>query len=98
MTKEEMDNYIISTIGRMDKPAETPYNEAYLMHNRILSGITKEMHQQRRNEILATTVEDVKEFAAMLKKLVENGCICVVGNETKIEKNRDVFDSVGGIR
>lgn len=46
-----------------------------------LSGITREMREQRRAEMLGATAADFNNFAGMLDAAARNGVICVLGGE-----------------
>lgn len=94
----DIEKYIISTIGDLDIPFATPYQKAYNIENKLAAGITREIDQKIRNEILETTVEDIKGFAKMMKDLMKQDYICVLGNESKINENKDLFDRVERVR
>ncbi|PIQ95550.1 MAG: hypothetical protein COV67_14260, partial [Nitrospinae bacterium CG11_big_fil_rev_8_21_14_0_20_56_8] len=57
-----------------------------------LSGKTFEMKQKFRDELLSTRLEDLKAMAPLFKKIREQGKVCVLGNEDKIQKSRKDFD------
>ena len=58
-----------------------------------LTGVTHEYKQQRREELLSTTLDDIKSYAGLFQQVKEKGNICVLGNEEKINKAKDIFDS-----
>ena len=59
-----------------------------------LAGLTKKEGQKRRDEILATTVEDIRNLAPVIEKVIEANYRCCVGNETKIEQEKELFDKI----
>ena len=36
-------------------------------------------------------MEDIRELSDIIRAIVDEGNICVIGNEKKIEENRDLF-------
>ncbi|HAN08985.1 MAG TPA: hypothetical protein DCP90_00045 [Clostridiales bacterium] len=94
LTKDELDSYIISTIGDEDKPYSTVYQEALNEEYNQACGITKEMRETIRREILETTLEDLRAYSKMIADVMKNGIICVCGNASKIEENEELFDRI----
>jgi len=56
------------------------------------------MLQKERDEILSTTLEDLKGFAKMVDEVMAQNCLCVVGNEKKIEEEKDLFKKILPLR
>jgi len=65
---------------------------------RYLVGDTLAMLQKERDEILGTTVDDLKGFAKMVKEVMAQNYLCVVGNEKKIEEQKDLFKKILPLR
>ena len=40
------------------------------------------------------TQEDIRELARLVEAVLDQGHICVIGNESKIEEDRDLFKEV----
>ena len=89
----DMTKYIIGTISSMDTPL-TPSQRGLRGLNSYLSGITYEDLQRTRNQVLDATVEDIKALAAPVDAAMEQGYICVVGNESVIEANKTIFNNI----
>lgn len=88
--ERDMTKYIIGTISGMD----TPMNPSAVGSRSLslyLSGMTLEDIQKDRNEVLSTTKEDIRGLAELVMSVLKAGNICVVGNEQKIEENKDLF-------
>ncbi len=83
-TEEEMTEYIIGVIGALDIPY-TPSGEAQRALDNYMSGLTHEMIQRSRDEILSTTAEDVRGTADLIEAVLNNSRICVAGNDEKID-------------
>ncbi len=92
-TEREMTSYIIGTIGGIDQPLN-PSSEGAAAFSAYMSGITQEMMQQVRDEILACTVEDIRALAPHMKAILESDQRCVVGNAGKIEEAKELFGEV----
>jgi Zn-dependent M16 (insulinase) family peptidase len=58
-----------------------------------LSGLTQEDIQRERDEVLATTVEDLRKFATMFREGMKQNNICVFGNEEKLKEHKHLFKS-----
>ena len=50
--------------------------------------------QKERDEVLTATKEDIRALADIVQAVLDTGSFCVVGNEEKIEANREMFGSV----
>ncbi|HEY8891136.1 MAG TPA: insulinase family protein [Clostridium sp.] len=91
--EKEMTNYIIGTIGSMDNLAG-PYSKGMLGDNMYFTGITHNDVQRLRDEVLSTTQEDIRNFANLLEGVIKQNLHCVVGSETKVNENKDLFDRI----
>lgn len=88
-----MESFIIGAIGDLDQPLNAAGKGSLAVRNYIC-GITSEDIQRERDELLSSTLEDVKAFTDMIKKGMEENYCCVVGNELKINENKNIFDRV----
>lgn len=86
----EMTKYIIGTISRLDTPL-TPSMKGERATAQYLTNLTQEEIQAERDQILRTTQEDIRAFAEMIKAVMDQNYICVLGNEGKIRQNKDLF-------
>ena len=50
--------------------------------------------QKNRDELLATTVDDLRGLSKAVASVIEAGHICVVGSESKITEEKDRFEYV----
>ncbi len=91
--ERDMTKYIIGTVSGLDMPL-TPSQRGLRGLNCYLSGITDEIVQQTRDEILDATVEDIRALAAPVEAAMSQANICVVGNEDAIAANSALFDNV----
>lgn len=93
LKQRDLDNYIISTIGAMDKPM-SPYEKGKATDLAYFKGITQKDVEKERNEILSTTINDIKGYGELLTKIAAQNTFCVFGNQTKINDNKKIFDKV----
>ncbi|QUI22784.1 insulinase family protein [Vallitalea pronyensis] len=91
--EREMTKYIIGTISNLDRPL-TPASKGEKALAGYLSNISHEDIIKEREEVLSTTKEAIRETADLVKSVLKQDNICVVGNEHKIEENKELFDDV----
>lgn len=91
--EREMTKYIIGTISGKDVP-RTPQMVGNLSKTAYFRGLTEEMVQQERDEILDATLTDIQALAEIVEAVLAAGQICVVGSENAIDKKKDLFLTV----
>ncbi|QHQ60816.1 insulinase family protein [Anaerocolumna sedimenticola] len=91
--ERDMTKYIIGTISGMDTP-RTPRTQGNISMGAYLSGTTQEDIQKQRDEVLGVTQEDIRKLADIVKAILDCKNLCVIGNEKKIEQNKDLFFEV----
>lgn len=84
---------IIGTISTLDTPM-TPQIKGSRSLSMYLSGLTYEDLKKERDEIIKVTQEDIRALSGLIQAVLDEGNICVIGNEKKIEENRDMFNEV----
>ncbi|TYB30539.1 MAG: insulinase family protein [Candidatus Mcinerneyibacterium aminivorans] len=89
----EMRRYIIGRISRFSQP-RSPRAEGDFAINLKIENTTHEERQKIKNEMLDTTVEDVRSYSKKLEKILKNSIISVYGNTDKVEKNKKYFDEI----
>jgi Zn-dependent M16 (insulinase) family peptidase len=57
----------------------------------LLSGLTYEDLVREREEIINVTQEDIRAFYQLVQSVLDEGNICVIGNESMIDKDKDLF-------
>lgn len=88
--ERDITKYVIGTISNLDTP-RTPRTKGTSSFASYMTGITEEDLQIQRDEILSVDVEDIRALADIVKAILDGGNICVIGNESKIEENKDMF-------
>ncbi len=85
-----MTQYIIGTFSQLDMPL-TAAGKGRRSREAYFRGITLDMIQKERNEVMDATPEDIRSLGAYLRAFMEDDCLCVVGNEQKIKAEADRF-------
>ncbi|ABR47271.1 Peptidase M16C associated domain protein [Alkaliphilus metalliredigens QYMF] len=91
--EEEMLNYIIGTLGEYD-PLLSPQNKGAMQDMLYMTQRTHGDVEKIKEQILQTTAEDIRNFAQMMEDVLNQNQYVVVGDETKIQENVHLFDSV----
>ncbi|WP_427050348.1 insulinase family protein [Paenibacillus sp. TC-CSREp1] len=89
--EREMTRYIIGAIQDLDTP-RTPYSEGAFSLECYLSNVTEADLQRERDEVLRTKESDINGFAGLVSAILEQKQRCVIGNEHKIEEQKQQFD------
>ena len=89
----ELDKYVIGTISGMDTPL-TNTMRLDAVTTAWLKGITDEQRQQARDEVLDVTNEDLQALAPVIRDMLSDGYVCVVGGKQPIEANADKFNKI----
>ncbi|MCB2290931.1 insulinase family protein [Clostridium sp. CS001] len=92
-TQKDMESFIIGTVGQVYRPL-TPDKKGEKAVVNYICNVSYADTQKELDEILSTTVEDVKSYAKMIKLGMDENYCCVVGNEGKIKENKDMFDKI----
>lgn len=88
--ERDMTKFVIGTISDLDTPL-TPSIRGSRGLSAYLSGVTQEMMQKERDQVLSATVEDIRALADIVQAVLDTKAFCVVGNEEQIEKAKDLF-------
>lgn len=88
--EREMTKYIIGTISNKDVP-KTPNMKGNVSKIAYFTGVTEQMIQKERDEILGADVEAFRRLAPIVEAILEEGDICVVGSESAITREKEIF-------
>lgn len=89
--ERDMTKYIIGTISELDTPL-TPSAAGNRSMSAWLTHATLEDFQKMRDEILDATPSDIRALADGIRELLAEESLCAIGNESKIEKEKELFD------
>jgi Zn-dependent M16 (insulinase) family peptidase len=88
-----MTQYIIGAISEMDTPLSASA-KGRRSRELYFNGLTQEMLQKTRDEVLDATPEDIRETAAYIRAFMDDESLCVVGNEKRIREEADRFGAI----
>ncbi len=88
-----MTQYIIGAISDLDMPL-TPAAKGLRSLSAYMTGVTEEMLQQERDELLAATQEDIRELSEYIRAFMEQDYLCVVGNANKVKEEEKLFQKI----
>ncbi len=86
-----MTQYIIGAISTLDTPL-TPSGKALKSLSAYMCDYDREDYQKERDELLATTPEVIRGLAQYCENILDDGALCVVGAEAKIEEEKGLFE------
>lgn len=95
--EREMTKYVIGAMGEMDTPL-TPNAKGMRSLGLALRNITMEDLAQERLEVINTRKEDIQALAKVFEALLEQGHICVVGGEKKLEEDKELFMEIKPVK
>lgn len=93
LSDAELTKYIIGTFAGIDIPM-TPREKgensliAYLIHKSF------DDIQRNRDEMLNVNIDDLKACADLIKNIIAENNLCVVGGEEVINESKDLFDEI----
>lgn len=85
-----MTRYIIGTIAGLDLPL-TPSEKGDLAFRWVLEGTTREVLQEDRRAVLATTAQDIRKMHEVIARILDQQVICVYGNDARLLSSKDLF-------
>ena len=86
-----MTQYIIGAISELDTPLN-PAARGLRAMSSYLTNQTYEDYQRERDELLGTEAETIRSLAAVIRAFMEDDCLCVVGNDTRLKEDKELFD------
>ncbi len=93
LPQQVMEQLIIGTYGNFD-PHQSPAAKGSTARNEYLSGIDPSYKRQRLREITSSTLETMRAFAPSFEKMSTNSFRAIIGNRSKIEADRELFDTL----
>ena len=91
--EREVTKTIIGTISGIDTPL-TPYMKGKRSLSAYLTNVTEEMMQKQRDQVINCDIEDIRQTADVVREVIRDGVICVIGNEKKIAEEEKLFESI----
>ena len=91
--EREMTKYIIGTMSVIDTPL-SPAAKGARSLGAYMTGTTFDMIQKERDQILGVTVEQIRALDELIACIGKSEYFCVIGNENKIEEDKDLFTNI----
>lgn len=88
-----MTQYIIGAVSEMDMPL-TPSAKGTYSLTGYMTHYDYEQMQKHRDELLSADADTIRGLSAYIRAFIEDGCLCVVGNEEKIKENAKRFEEI----
>jgi presequence protease len=90
---KDMTRYIIGTISNLDNPL-TPSQRGEVAFSNYLEKIKPEDIQRDRDEVIKTTLADIKLMDKMVSDILNQQTFCVYGNEEKVKSQSGLFGKI----
>lgn len=91
LSEKALEQLVIGTYGNFD-PLQSAAAKGATARDEFLSGVTPAHKQQRIEEIISTRVPDMQAFGPAFTRMLADSHRVIIGNRSKIEKDRDLFD------
>jgi Zn-dependent M16 (insulinase) family peptidase len=89
----EMTKYVIGTISLLDTPLTTAMHLEKAITT-YMRGMPEDVAQKNRDEVLDCTVKDIQALAPLVRDVLKDQYLCVVGSQDAIEANKTLFNRV----
>ena len=93
LSERAVEDYIISCVRNLDNPL-TPQAQGYICSLLYLSGRSDDRIQQERDELLGSTLADIRALGEMMKPFMSGRACCTVGNSENITANSSMYDEI----
>ena len=90
VSDRDMNKFIIGTMSSLDRPMNPAAKGARSM-NLYMNRVSEEMIRSERGQILDAQQEDIRALADVVKAMLDQKLLCVIGSEEKIEEQRGMF-------
>ncbi|MFN2275535.1 MAG: insulinase family protein, partial [Anaerolineales bacterium] len=84
LDRSELTKSIIGVIGRLDAYM-LPDAKGFASMSRRLTGLTDEVRQQRRDQVLSTRNRDLQELGELFDEVAQQGRVVVMGSQTALK-------------
>lgn len=92
-SEREITKTIIGTISNIDTPL-TPNMKGNRSMTAYFKKISYDVLQKERDSILSCGISDIRKAADVIKAVVAEENICVIGNEKHIKDEKDIFNEI----
>ena len=88
-----MTQYIIGAVSALDMPMNPAAKGLYSL-SAYMCGLTDEMLQKERDEVLNTQPEDIRRLSEYIEAFMKDELFCVVGSAGKIKEKEEMFGKI----
>ena len=88
--ERDMTKYIIGAVSSLDTPLN-PSAKGKRSMMAYLTHISPEAYQKERDEVLMAGQADIRALEPLIASVLSDGNICVIGNETVLEQDAELF-------
>lgn len=88
--EHDMTKYVIGTVSDMDTPLNPSAKGARSM-TAYLQELTYEEIQKERDEVINAEAEDIRALKGLIQAVLEDGDLCVIGNEENLKSEEEMF-------
>lgn len=96
MDERQVRQFVIGALSKLQKP-KMPYIKGITEIFNELSGVYPEMSEKNRQQLIDTTLDDIKALSPLIENYLENSVSTVIGNEQKIKESSDSFERVSAL-
>lgn len=87
----DMTKFVLGTISTTDTPLN-PCAKGERSYHCYMCDLSRETLQKERDSIIDCQPEDIRCLYGLMKAIFDDYVLCVVGNEDKIEEQKELFD------
>ncbi len=87
----DMTKFVLGTVSTIDTP-KNPCASGTRSYTCYMCELNAEMLQKERNQVIDCKKEDIRALSKLMDSIMENYEICVMGNEEKVETQKELFD------
>ena len=92
-TEDDLLKFKIGAIGGLESVLHVS-SKGDLAQSQYLQGVTYEAQKENRKQVINATKEDLTNLAPLFAGVLSQNNLCVIGNDKKIEANKEMFKEV----
>ena len=92
-SQQDFEGFIVATTASLDAPIK-PRALVRRQASQFFAGRTPEERRLIRDQVITTTLDDVREFAAIVKELSAQHAQCAFGNRAILESSKAGFEVI----
>ena len=93
VSDRDMNKFIIGTMSNLDRPMN-PSAKGSRSMNLYMNHVSEEMIRTERAQVLDAQQEDIRALAGVVRAMLDQHLLCVIGSEEKIEEQKEMFMEV----